>query len=583
MNSFKILSKIGEGTYSTVYIVKRYEDGEIYSLKKVKMKNLSYKEKINALNEVRILAAVKSDFVISYKESFIDESDQTLCLVMEYADDGDLFQKVTLYNKMHTNFSEEEVWKIFIQITKGLADLHKYGILHRDLKSANVFLFKDGKAKLGDLNVSKIASRGLGCTQTGTPYYASPEIWRDIPYDLKSDIWSLGCIAYELTMLKTPFRAQTMDGLYKKVMKGEYPKINKRYSEKLGEVIGRLLKVKVEERPNTTQILSMPEVKDKIEELNIFKTPNVYKGVNNKSLIKEISTSNISSNRDNVYITNNSKITYNISNSNLLNSSPSQGDIFINKSCVLGTNDGYAALKMKYNLNDKEMEILNILDKNAKEFVSLQNEEKSIDLGTIRIPRKLAHLNNRLPESKYTKNLIKNFRAKSNFLRNLGRNLPKIKVSYSNFNNEKEGEHKVSKSTDKSQKYRYRGPSFNTLKMRVHKSRPFNRNGKIDIIVEEEEEGDLELSKIKKVKSLNLMKNVNNIYGTYCPKIYKISNGELKLNLNDEIILGNLNYSMNTGLMKGAENLKLNYNKLFDGYNATEPINLLPIIRYKNV
>jgi len=71
-------------------------------------------------------------------------------------------------------------------------------IFHRDLKSANVFLYADGMVKLGDMNVSKIARNGLLLTQTGTPYYASPEVWRDLPYDYKSDIWSLGCILYEI-------------------------------------------------------------------------------------------------------------------------------------------------------------------------------------------------------------------------------------------------------------------------------------------------------------------------------------------------------------------------------------------------
>ncbi len=83
-----------------------------------------------------------------------------------------------------------------------------------------MFLFKDGTAKLGDLNVSKVAKKGLGYTQTGTPYYASPEVWRDKPYDVKSDIWSLGCVLYEMITLKPPFRAEDMEGLYKKVLKG---------------------------------------------------------------------------------------------------------------------------------------------------------------------------------------------------------------------------------------------------------------------------------------------------------------------------------------------------------------------------
>ena len=84
--------------------------------------------------------------------------------------------------------------------------------MHRDLKSANIFLWKDQTAKIGDMNVSKLArADGLNHTQTGTPYYASPEVWRDKPYDFKSDIWSLGCILYELCALKPPFNATNMD------------------------------------------------------------------------------------------------------------------------------------------------------------------------------------------------------------------------------------------------------------------------------------------------------------------------------------------------------------------------------------
>ena len=89
MNGFDIISKLGDGAYSVVYKVKRLADGKIYALKKVKLQNLSSKEKENALNEVRILASVKSTFVISYKEAFIDEKEQSLCIVMEYADKGD--------------------------------------------------------------------------------------------------------------------------------------------------------------------------------------------------------------------------------------------------------------------------------------------------------------------------------------------------------------------------------------------------------------------------------------------------------------------------------------------------------------
>ena len=99
MEDFQIISKLGEGAYSTVYKVMRIVDKKIYALKKVKLLNLSDKEKENALNEVRILASVKSNYVVSYKEAFFDEKDRTLCIVMEFADKGDLYQKIVEHKK----------------------------------------------------------------------------------------------------------------------------------------------------------------------------------------------------------------------------------------------------------------------------------------------------------------------------------------------------------------------------------------------------------------------------------------------------------------------------------------------------
>ena len=146
-------------------------------------------------------------------------------------------------------------------------------IFHRDLKSANVFLYHNNPsddidvfdtneggthemAKLGDLNVSKVAKEGMLYTQTGTPYYASPEVWKDLPYDSKSDIWSLGCVVYEICALVPPFRAENMDGLYKRVLKGQFSRIPKIYSDELNHVIKKLLNVNAQGRPTTDQILS---------------------------------------------------------------------------------------------------------------------------------------------------------------------------------------------------------------------------------------------------------------------------------------------------------------------------------------
>ena len=270
MNSFKIISKLGEGAYSTVYKVKRIIDNNVYALKKVKLLNLSEKEKQNSLNEVRLLASIKSNFVISYKEAFFDEKDSTLGIVMEFADGGDLYQKIVEHKKTATFFEETDIWRIFIQLVKGLKALHDLKILHRDLKSANVFLLKDGTAKLGDLNVSKVARRGLGYTQTGTPYYASPEVWKDQPYDNKSDIWSLGCVLYEMITLRPPFRAQNMEGLYNKVIKGQLNKIPERFSNELFEIVKLLIQVNSDLRPSCDDILKNKIIQKRIEYFKSF-------------------------------------------------------------------------------------------------------------------------------------------------------------------------------------------------------------------------------------------------------------------------------------------------------------------------
>lgn len=256
MNRFNIIEEIGKGAFSVVYKVNRIEDNQIYAMKVVDMRKMSTKEKENALNECRILASINSINVISYKEAFYDEEKNTLNVVMEYADDGDLDNKIEEHKKFQTNFAEEEIWKIVIQTVHGLKALHSKRILHRDIKSANVFLTKEGKVKLGDLNVSKELKIGLLKTQTGTPYYASPEVWKDKPYDYKSDMWSLGCVIYEMCTLHPPFKGNSFEGVFEKITKGMYPPIPKIYSKELSFIISSLLQVSAVIRPSINQLIN---------------------------------------------------------------------------------------------------------------------------------------------------------------------------------------------------------------------------------------------------------------------------------------------------------------------------------------
>lgn len=259
LNDFEILKDIGKGSFGSVHKVKRKLDNCIYALKKVRLSKLNMKEKGNAINEIRILASISHPNIVSYKESFYDAEKQILCLVMEYVDCGDLEEKIIEKIKSDQLFSEAEIWSCFIQVLRGLRELHSKKVLHRDIKSANIFLNNDGSVKIGDMNVSKVLKDTLKNTQTGTPFYASPEIWKNERYDFKSDIWSLGCLIYELSARKPPFTGYSMKGVYDNVVRGRYDEIPSSYSNFLRKSIASMLQVRPSKRASSETLLNFIE------------------------------------------------------------------------------------------------------------------------------------------------------------------------------------------------------------------------------------------------------------------------------------------------------------------------------------
>ncbi len=255
LKDFEILKLLGKGSFSEVFKVKRISDGQEYAMKKVKLYKLGKKEQENALNEIRILASVDHKNVIGYKEAFFDEDSNMLCIVMENADGGDLEAKIQQAKSLKSFVKEEKIWYIFKQTIEGLKALHIQKIVHRDIKCANIFLGSDGSVKLGDMNVSKIAKYGIMQTQTGTPYYCPPEVWQDKPYSSKCDIWSLGCVIYELTSLKPPFLGKNMNELFSKVTKGHYPDIPSHFSRELSKMISLCLNTNPTLRPSAEELL----------------------------------------------------------------------------------------------------------------------------------------------------------------------------------------------------------------------------------------------------------------------------------------------------------------------------------------
>ena len=264
LRDFEIGKLLGKGAFGSVSLVKRKEDGITYAMKRVKIAQLRIKERENALNEIRILASLQHPNIIGYKEAFFDDESKTLNIVMEYADDGDIESKIKQNLRSRMAFQESTIWFWIIQILQGLKYLHDNKIMHRDLKCANIFLMKNGLLKLGDLNVSKIAKMGMAQTQTGTPYYASPEIWKDKPYDYKSDIWSVGCIIYEICKLQPPFRGTSLRNLFENINRGVYDPIPSMYSKDLEKVIAMMLVVDPLRRPSTDQLINCDIIQKKI-------------------------------------------------------------------------------------------------------------------------------------------------------------------------------------------------------------------------------------------------------------------------------------------------------------------------------
>jgi len=266
INGFQLLKFLGKGTFGAVYQARREADGKIYAIKKVDTRKMTAKERAEAVNEIRVLASVAGEHVITFYEAFVEQD--VLYIVTEFAMNGDLLQ--LLKNKRRAgHLPEATVWSYFIQMCLGVKTMHDNNILHRDLKAANVFMCSPSYLKLGDLGVAKVLKhdQALASTQVGTPYYVAPEVWRNKPYNSKCDMWSLGCLLYELCTFRPPFEAESMEGLARKVMKGRYEPIPNFYSQALRTTLSKLLVVEPNYRSSVNDILSTEPILSKLGDL----------------------------------------------------------------------------------------------------------------------------------------------------------------------------------------------------------------------------------------------------------------------------------------------------------------------------
>ncbi|NWR50801.1 NEK3 kinase, partial [Regulus satrapa] len=253
MEGYNVLKVLGEGSFGRALLVHHRISDQNYVAKEIRLP-MSSSGVENSRKEAVILAKMKHPNIVAFKESF--ETDGHLYIVMEYCDDGDLMQKIK--HQGGNLFPEDTILHWFVQMCLAVKHIHDKRVLHRDIKSKNVFLTQSGKVKLGDFGSARLLAHPMSyaCTYVGTPYYVPPEIWESLPYNNKSDIWSLGCILYELCTLKHPFQANSWKHLILKICKGSYDPLPSHYSYELRYLIKQMFKRNPQNRPSASTILA---------------------------------------------------------------------------------------------------------------------------------------------------------------------------------------------------------------------------------------------------------------------------------------------------------------------------------------
>ncbi|CAM9867415.1 unnamed protein product [Bubo scandiacus] len=271
-DDYEVLLTIGAGSYGKCRKVRRKADGKILVWKELDYGSMSEAEKQMLVSEVNLLRELRHPNIVRYYDRIIDRSSTTLYIVMEYCDGGDLASLIAKCTKERHYLEESFVLRVLTQLTLALKECHRRSdggvTVHRDLKPANVFLDGKQNVKLGDFGLARILHHDTSFAKTfvGTPYYMSPEQVNHMSYNEKSDIWSLGCLLYELCALSPPFRAYNQKELAEKIREGKFRRIPYRYSEQLNELLKEMLNVKDYCRPSVEDILQHPLIADLVTE-----------------------------------------------------------------------------------------------------------------------------------------------------------------------------------------------------------------------------------------------------------------------------------------------------------------------------
>ena len=258
---YEIIKELGKGAFGNINLVLNNIDNKYYALKEIKIKE---EKNINEIeNEINIISKFDCNNIVKYYDSY-KENDKYYIL-MEYCNGQNLKDFIKEHNKNNELIEENIIYIIIKQICIGIKEMHKMKIIHRDLKPENIFINKNMEIKIGDFGISKQLNKEYTLTNNkfGTLDYIAPEILLEGKYNQKSDIWSLGCIIYELFHLRIYYKDKIMNNIQK---------INKDiYNYKYQELINLIL------QPNYNKRIDINEVYNILKNINNKDNKNIAK------------------------------------------------------------------------------------------------------------------------------------------------------------------------------------------------------------------------------------------------------------------------------------------------------------------